>query len=154
MLETGQILQQSTAVEQAVALRLSRSGPGFDPRSGRVSWVRFFSEFFFICKTNVGKIQAQEVLEYHLAVIMILLYSFVRTNGCVNGVCRLSCSYCLGGGPGIELITNPGDPPCLFVVKKYVCDPEVIPSPDSCGFVRPGWHESRKSICKGDVKLR
>ena len=25
--------------------RLSRSGPGFDPRSGQVSWVRFFRGF-------------------------------------------------------------------------------------------------------------
>ena len=28
---------------------------GFDPRSGQVSWVRFFSGFFLTCKANVGK---------------------------------------------------------------------------------------------------
>ena len=36
--------------------RLSRSGPGFDPRSGQVSWVRVLSRFFLTCKTNVGKL--------------------------------------------------------------------------------------------------
>ena len=28
-----------------LSARLSRSGPGFDPRSGQVSWVRFFRGF-------------------------------------------------------------------------------------------------------------
>ena len=42
---------------------LSRSGPGFDPRSGQVSCMRFFSEFFLTCKTNVGKLQAPKVPE-------------------------------------------------------------------------------------------
>ena len=37
---------------------LSRSGPGFDPRSGQVSWVRFFSGLFLTCKTNFRKLQA------------------------------------------------------------------------------------------------
>ena len=51
--------------------RLSRSGPGFDPRSGQVSWVRFCSWFFLTCKTNVRKLWAPKVPEYHLAVIII-----------------------------------------------------------------------------------
>ena len=55
--------------------RLSRSGPGFDPRSGQVSWVRFFSGFFLNCKTNVWKLQATKVPEYHLAVVIIIPYS-------------------------------------------------------------------------------
>ena len=38
--------------------RLSRSGPGFNPRSGQVSWVRFLSGFFLTCKTNVRKLSA------------------------------------------------------------------------------------------------
>ena len=46
-------------------------------------------------------------------------------NGCVNGVLNLSCLCCHGDGPRIELI-----PPCPCVVKKYVCDPELTPSPD------------------------
>ena len=50
--------------------RLSRSGPGFDPRSGQVSWVRFF----LTCKTNVGKLYASKVPEYHLAIIIIIIH--------------------------------------------------------------------------------
>ena len=51
---------------------------------------------------------------------------------CVSGVYCLSCLCCLGGGPGIELITHPGSPPCPCVVKKsmYVIQ-SLIPSPDS-----------------------
>ena len=51
-------------------------------------------------------------------------------NGSVNCMYRLSCSCCLGGGPGIEVIPVRGGPPCPCVAKKYVCDPELIPSPD------------------------
>ena len=40
-----------------------------------------------------------------------------------NGVYCLSCSCCLGGGSGIELIPHPERPPCPCVVKKYECDP-------------------------------
>ena len=29
-------------------------GPGFDPQSGQVFWVRFFRGFFLTRKTNVG----------------------------------------------------------------------------------------------------
>ena len=43
---------------------LSRSGHGFDPRSGQVSWVRFSMEAF-----------VHKVPEYHKAVIIILSYS-------------------------------------------------------------------------------
>ena len=32
----------------------------------------------------------------------------VRLNGYMDGVYRLSCLCCLGGGPGIELIPRPG----------------------------------------------
>ena len=69
----------------------------------------------------------------------------------VNGVYRLSCSCCLGCCPGIELILIRGDPPCPCVVKKACRDPEIIPSPDSRGSVRPGWRESRKRTYKGEV---
>ena len=55
--------------------RLSRSGPGFDPRSGQVSWVMFFSGFFLTCKTNVRKLQAHKFPEYHLTAIILISYS-------------------------------------------------------------------------------
>ena len=34
-----------------------------------------FSGFFLTCKTNVRKLQAPKVPEYHLAVVIIILYS-------------------------------------------------------------------------------
>ena len=34
---------------------LSPSGPGFDPRSGQFSWLRFFRGFSSTAKTNVRK---------------------------------------------------------------------------------------------------
>ena len=34
--------------------RLSRSGPGFDPRSGQVSWVRFFRGFSSLVRQMSG----------------------------------------------------------------------------------------------------
>ena len=40
----------------------------------------------------------------------------VRINGYMDGVYRLSCLCCLGGNPGIELISHPDDPPCPCVV--------------------------------------
>ena len=45
-------------------------------------------------------------------------------NGCVNGVYRLSCSCCLGGGPGIEVIRD--GPPCPCMVKKVLCNSGLI----------------------------
>ena len=43
----------------------------------------------------------------------------------------ISCLCCLGCGPGIDLITQTGRPSrSLCGQKKYVCDPELIPSPD------------------------
>ena len=63
----------STAVIQAVACA-PVTQPGFDPRSGQISWVKFFG-FFLTCKTNVRNLQAHTVPEYHLAAIIIISYS-------------------------------------------------------------------------------
>ena len=65
---------KSTAVEQVVACALvtqrvrvrSPVGTGF---LGEVSG------FFLTCKTNVRKLQAPKVPEYHLAVVIIIPYS-------------------------------------------------------------------------------
>ena len=92
--------------------RLSRSGPGFDSRSGQVSWVRLFSGIFLTCMTNVGNIQIHKFPECH-----ILL---VRIHGCENGVYQLSCSCFLGSGPGTEQISSSGDAIHVLVwSKKY-----------------------------------
>ena len=64
-------------------------------------WVRspvgtsLMVEVFFICKTNVRKLQPHKVLEYHLAVIIILSYSpcqneWVREWSVVFHVCVAS----------------------------------------------------------------
>ena len=52
--------------------------------------------------------------------------------GCVLGVYCLSCSCCLGGGPGIGLMTHPGRPSMSLCGQKsmYVIH-SLIPSPDS-----------------------
>ena len=57
----------ATAVGQAVACMPVKQRAWFDPRSGQVSWVRFF----LTCKTNVRKLYAPKVSEYHLAIIII-----------------------------------------------------------------------------------
>ena len=103
--------------------RLSRSGPKFDPRSGQVSWVRFF----LTSKTNVRKLQAPKVPEYHLAVVIIIPYS-PCWDDCVCVWCVLSFMFVLsrrwprhwadhssGGGEALHV---------LVWSKKYVCDPQ------------------------------
>ena len=60
----------------------------------------------------------------------------VRMNECVDGVYRLSCLCCLGGGPGIELITHPGRPSMSLCGQKKVCDAELIPSPHRSWFYK------------------
>ena len=53
--------------------RFSLRGPGFDPRSGQVSWVRFFQGFSSRVRQMSGS--AHQVPEYHLAIIIILIIS-------------------------------------------------------------------------------
>ena len=93
-----------------------------------------------------GRFRPTRSPQYHLAV-----------NGCVNDVYRLSCSCCLGDGPGIGLIPHPGRPPCPCVVKKVCrpCDPNLISSPDRSWLckARVAW-VTTKFTYKGEVKLR
>ena len=42
--------------------RLSRSGPGFDPRSGQVSWLRFLSGFFSPVRQMSGSFRSTRSL--------------------------------------------------------------------------------------------
>ena len=81
------------------------AGPGSIPGRDKFP-LRGFSGFFLTCKTNVRKIWALKVPEYQLAVISSFQIHLVRMNGCVNRVYHFSCSCCLGGGPGIELISH------------------------------------------------
>ena len=55
----------------------------------------------------------------------------VGMNGCMLGVYCLSCLCCLGGGPGIRLITDPGRPSMSLCGQKSMSVIQsLIPSPD------------------------
>ena len=54
------------------SMRVSRSGPGFDPGRDKFPGGGF-SGFFLTCKTNVGKLQAPKVPDYHLAIVSSLI---------------------------------------------------------------------------------
>ena len=54
--------------------RLSRSGPGFYPQLGQVSWVRFFLSFSSPVRLMSGSFRPPRVPEYHLAIIIITHY--------------------------------------------------------------------------------
>ena len=120
-------------------MRLSCSRTGFDPRSGLVSWVRFLSTRIPVkCQEASGPQGPRISFGRYNHPFRIHL---VRMNECINGVYCLSCLCCLGSAPGIELIPHPGRPyMSLCDQKKYVCEPELIPSPD-----RP-W------LCKAQVE--
>ena len=65
----------STAVEQVVACALvtQRARVRYPVGTGFLGEV--FSGFFLACKTNVRKLSAPTVPEYHLAVVIIIPYS-------------------------------------------------------------------------------
>ena len=126
-----QRINQSTTVEQAVACAFVTQRT----RVGSLIWPSFLSEFFsgffLTCKTNVkGAVGSQDPRISFGRYNHNFIIRLVRINGCVNGVYRLSCSRCLGSGPGIELIPHPGKASMPFWSKKYVCDPKLIPSSD------------------------
>ena len=54
----------------------------------------------------------------------------VGMNECVLAVYCLLCFCCLGGGPGIGLITHPGRPSMALCGQKVCVIHSLIPSPD------------------------
>ncbi|PSN49471.1 hypothetical protein C0J52_22880 [Blattella germanica] len=62
---------------------LSRSGPGFDSRSGQVSWVRFFWGF-----SSPIRQMSQTVPRHHLAIIIIFIIFALFKYEC-------GCEWCL-----------------------------------------------------------
>ena len=103
------INNKSTAVEQAVACApVNQRGwiPGQDKFPGsRLFWgfsspVRQTSGCFR--PTRSTNIVWPSYSPFHIHLVIM--------NGCVNGAYRLSCSCCLEGGPGIELIPHPERP--------------------------------------------
>ena len=85
---------------------------------GSISWVRFFRDFSSPLRQMSGSLRPTRSPNIIWPSQSSFHTSLFRMNGCMNGVHRLSCSCCLGGGPGIQLVTRPGGPPCSCVVKK------------------------------------
>ena len=65
----------STAVEQVVACALVTQRARVRSPVGTGFLGEVLSRFFLTCKTNVRKLEALKVPEYHLAVIIIIPYS-------------------------------------------------------------------------------
>ena len=87
---------------------------------GTIFMGEFFSGVFFTCKTNVWKLWALKVSEYHLGVIIILSYSPCSNEWVHDGVYYLPCSCCFVVAPALSWALIRGIPPCPWVVKK-VC---------------------------------
>ena len=135
--------------------RLSRRGPGLNPRSGQVSWVRFFRGFSSPVRQMSGSFRPTRSPNIIWPSSSSFHLRLVGMTECVLGVYCLSCLCCFGGGPGIGLITHPGRPSMSLCGQKstYVIH-SLIPSPTGRSSVRPGRRGSRKSTYKGEVKLR
>ena len=86
----------------------SGSGPGFDPRSGQVSWVRFFRGFSSPVRQMLGNFRPPTSPSIIWPSSSSFHIRHVGMTECVLGVSCLSCLCCLGGGPGIGLVTRPG----------------------------------------------
>ena len=111
--------------------RLLRSGPGFDSRTWQVFWVRFFRGFSSPVRQLSGNFRptrSPNIIWPPLSSFHIRLVGMIE---CVSGVYCLSRLCCLGGGPGIELITHPRRPSMSLCGQKsmYVIQ-SLIPSPD------------------------
>ena len=142
----------STAVEQAVAC-----GPVTKRTQVWSSVVTSFlgevySGFFLTCTTNVRKLQAPMAPRVSFGhIITILIISALLEWMWVNGVYRLSCSCCLGGGPSIDL--NPHlEGPSMSLCGQTSMQAYVIQSDPPLtvrGSVRPERRESHKMHLKG-----
>ena len=69
------ILKLSTAVEQVVECALVTQRARVRSSVGTGFLGEVFSVFFLTCKTNVRKLYAPKVPEYHLADVIIISYS-------------------------------------------------------------------------------
>ena len=78
----------------------------------------------------------------------------VSMKGSVNGVYRLSCSCCVGDGPGIELTPHPERPFMSLYGHKsmYVIQRQFL-LPTGRDSLRSGRREARNCNYKGEVKL-
>ena len=122
----------STAVEQVVACALvtqrarvrSPVGTGF---LGEVFFLGFSSPVRQM-SGNLRPTRSPNIIWPSSSSFHIRL---VGMSECVLGAYCLSCLCCLGGGPGIGLITHPGRPSMsLFCQKSMYVIHSLIPSPD------------------------
>ena len=130
----------STAVEQVVACALVTQRARV--RTGQVSWVRFFRGFSSPIRQMSGNFRPTRSPNIIWPPYSSFHIRLVGMNGCVLGVYCLSCLCCLGGGPGIGLITHPGRPSISVCGQKSMSViHSLIPSPDSSWFceARAAW---------------
>ena len=153
-----------TATDKRQHARLSRSGPGFDPWSGQVSWVRFFRGFSSPVRQISGSFRPPKSPNINWPSLSSFHILLVRMNGCVDGVYRLSCyvGWCVSSFMFVLSRRWPrhwADPSSgetlhvLVLSKKYACDPELIPSPDRSWLFKARMSHEKAPIRRG-VKLR
>ena len=117
-------LKVYTAVEQVVACALVTQRARVRSQVGTGFLVEVFSGFFLTCKQMSGNFRPPRSPNIIWPSSSSFHIRLVEMTECVLGVYFLSCLCCLGGGPGIGLITHPGRPSLsLCGQKKYVCDP-------------------------------
>ena len=104
------------------------AGPGSIPGRDRFpGWV-FFSEFSSPVRQMSGNFRPPNIIWQSKSSFHI---RHVGMTECVLGVYCLSCLCCLGGGPGIGLITNQGSPSMSLCGQKSMSViHSLIPSPD------------------------
>ena len=131
------------------------AGPGSIPGRDRFPGWGFFGFFSSSVRQMSGNFRSPRSPTIIWPSYLSFQISLVGMTGCVLGVYCLSRLYCLGGGPGIGLITHPGRLSMSLCGQKsmYVFH-SLIPSPTGRGSVRPGRRGSRKGTYKGEVKLR
>ena len=147
-------MNESTAVEQVVTCALVTQRAWVQSPIGTGFLGEVFSGFSSPVRQMSGNFRPPRSPN-----IIWLSSSFrIRLVGmteCVLGVYCLSCLCCLGGGPGIGLITHPGRLSMSLCGQKSVyVTHSLIPSPTGRGSVRLGRRGSRKDTYKGEVKLR
>ena len=139
-----------TAVEQVVACALVTQRARVQSPVGTSYLVRFFRGFSSPVRQMSGNFRpprSPNIIWPSYSSFHIRLVGMTER---VLGVYCLSCLCCLGGGPGIELVTHPGRPSMSLCGQESMSViHSLIPSPD-----RPGRHGSRKGTYKGEVKLR
>ena len=94
-----------------------------------------FSGFFLTARQMSGNVRRPRSPDIIWSSSSSFHLHLVGMTECVLGVYCLSCLCCLGGGPGIGLITHPGRPSMSLSGQKiiyiyiYVIH-SLIPSPD------------------------